>query len=363
MQSLSEKIQDICTYANQAQNEFHPDKPEYHKYTQAFSELLRSKTSHIDPEKQEIIDEIVSIVFIAYDDMTEGPKKLALYIKNLVTQLEADPNYLRHWSIQSVIDAFVDPQDLTSSDSYLPLEEYVSQIGNELDEEINRYNQKSADYIPDSGLLDDEDADEDLERFLNEDTQALNAQPENLSSDSVPNSPKMIRTASQDSDHTSTESASVNRDQASPFSEMSSNASADVSFSSENEVSAEFLAEFSIKFDAIIKKFRAKFDIEPILGTDRETLHTTTKHVINTLIESYKICFDKTVSTETLAEFDTLTQSIINHWSYANDTDLSEMSTAIATQAFAKLELSLMRLTEETRQDERLNPPRASLDW
>jgi hypothetical protein len=298
--------------------------------------------------------------------MTEGPKKLALYIEQLVAQLQADPNYLQHWSITSVIDAFVDHQDKTYS-SYPPLEEYVNHIEKEMDE-AKVYTQKSAASKEDknSGLLDDDDANEnivveDLVRLLNEAPQALNDQTENTH---------------------------VSHDPVSLVSEKSDLTSEDASFSSENEVTPEIVTEFYEKFNDIIRIFKAGFVTQRFLDTDRQALHSTMKHVIAVLKESYKICFNETVSTKSLDEFDKLVESIIDHWDYAYNTDkivstksLDEfdslvgsitdywtdangkklMNTAIATKAFTELKVNLKKLTEDTRKDPRLNPPSSSL--
>lgn len=365
---LSETIQKICACAKLAQDKYLNDEKEkekeYANYTKEFEKLLGSKISNIDPEKQKIINEIIRTVFMAYDDMTEGPQKLALYIKELVTQLEADPNYLQDWSIQSVIDAFVDPQDKTYSDIDPSLEKYVNDIENEMDEVIKLYNQKSAasreDHIQDSGLLNDgDDADADLV-LLNEDPQALNGKRENTN---------------------------LSHDRVSLVSETSGLTSEDASFSSENEVTTEFLAEFSKKFNEIIRRFKAGFVTQRFLATDRQALNDSMNHVIGVLENSYEICFNKTVSTKSLDDFDSLVESIINNWNYTKDkdkivstksldnfdglakfithywTDADDkklMSTALATQAFAELKLNLMNLTKDTREDERLNPPSSS---
>ena len=331
MTLLSEKIQQICNCAQLAQENYLEDKSAYDNYTKAFAELLSAQISNIDPEKQKIIDEIVKTVFIAYDDMTEGQKKLALYIEQLVTQLQADPNYLQDWSITSVIEAFVDHQDKTYSGYPPPLEEYVNNIEKE------------------------------LVRSLNEDPQALNDQPKNTN---------------------------VSQDPVSLGSEKPDPTSEDASFSSENEVTPEFVTEFSKKFNDIIRIFKAGFVTQRFLDTDRQALHSTMNHVIANLNELYGIYFNKTVSTKSLDEFDISVESIIDHWDYTynqdktvstksldnfdslvesitdywtNANDKKLMSTALATKAFTELKVNLTKLTEETRKDPRLNPSSSSL--
>lgn len=368
---LAEKIHEICTYATLAQNEVNADKPDYHHYTQAFSALLRSQATEMDAENQQTIAEIVRTVFITYDDMTVSQEKLALYIENLVTQIQADPNYLQHWSLQSLIDAFVHSQDLISDSdsSYSDLDEFVSNMEEELDEAIRLYDQKSSasteDNIQDSGLLDDDDdagiLDQEMEKILSLSTTAKQAAREEMGLyDKIRDTEPTLRNPSWEADNTSltsheTESTSDNNSVDTPHSVS------DLSQLSENEEKNTLILEaFSDKFHAII----GGFQLTKIENKDQGAVKTATLDVLNNLQRLYNAYFNPRngITSDALAEFDNASQAIINHWSYSTDQTLSDNSTMLITQSFTKLKINLLKLTDEIRHDERLNPPSTSFE-
>lgn len=360
---LAETIQKICDYATQAQQEvFERDKPAYAQYTETFSALLNQYIPNGDARHQAIIEEIVNSVFHVYTEIDGNPEKLAAYLKDLMLQLENDPNELQHWSIQSVIDTFVDAPDKEATQS---IDEYQKSIETELDEALNLYHQKSEInqeiQVENGDLSDDEDTDlldEEMSKLfhlsfadmeaestaydLNRFAYVAQEKPDTKSE----TSDNVTTVASESEDNLS------EREHSLPETRLPSE---DVSDTEDNEENMIFLTDFSEKLGAIIRDFQETFANETMPTADHKTLKTVVTRVANQLVTLHQACFVTTVTAENLNAFDSAAQKMIHHWDYQEEANVSYRSKALVTQAFSKLLLQLLKFTAEARNN--LSPP------
>lgn len=376
---ISTQIRDICTYANLAVREGLTEGTGYQQYVRAFGALLRSHISRIDADKQSAIQEIISVIFIIYDDMLDSPeqesdqsRKLAEYIETLLTNIKRDAAYLQHWSMQSCIDALLQTKELdlepniASSES---LEDFVEHSMKELDDLLLLEQQKLS-ILREDNLINDDDDDQlsqEMEKILNlsfedmhaeiprtnqsdldTDLDSLGTQEEELSSAQSDGDRSPFLRTNFDSDTASytTKAGDLSEDELS-LSEHSSNSSERPPGDSE----PNDLVLFTDKFHKLIAQFHGQ-NIDPkIEQQDRVILEKTIDRVACFLIDAYQQCFKQDITEESLSAFDQISKSVINNWSQWNEKPVSKPSTTSVDPAFSKLNFSLLRLANEMRQN------------
>lgn len=355
---IATQISEICQFANLATQEDRYQTA-YPQYTHAFEALLRPLVSNRDATNQEHIRELVNVVYMVYDDMLDTPEQMTLqtekliqYINSLVTQLQQDPNYLRHWSLQDTIDALLQTDRLESGPeiSTQPIEDLIESNMKELDAILAMDYQKSE--LLTENDVDDQDPDEPFDQaeleqamsklFQDLDTHAAksHALHETTDSETASLSTHVPKYSFDDGDSLSTKSDDF--EVSSEFSDTSSQAT---------EEETAYNLEFSKQFHLLITKFQDQPIAKPLQGQDRIDLETTTDHITRNILDLYKTCFKQGVTEENLSQFEQGAQSIINNWSYWSEQDLSATSAPLIAQSFAKLTMNLLKLTEDTRRD------------
>jgi hypothetical protein len=400
------KIHDICTYANLAAREEDPDNAAYHQYLRAFESLLRSHIARIDDKNTAAIKEMISVIFIVYDDMLDSPdqessqgEKLAGYIESLLANIKKDASYLQHWSMQSCIDTLLQTKELDTDPmpaSSVSLEEFVESSLQELDElllvEQQKINIQHADE-----LINDDDDDQlskEMEKILhlssadmypelprttqNKDnsarasTDATTLKPLEITipEDLAPNDdndtlseemdtnqhfiPLKMPTPSHSERDSETGSHTTHADEVS-----SENTSRPSSFSDFKDLSPTppqpstddaLLQPFTEKFHTLIGQFHGKTFAKNMKIQDSAAFEKTTDQIVKTLMDAYKHCFQQGLNIENVADFDKVFQSITSHWSYWSDKDLSKPNAAVMEQAVSKLNMCLLKLTHDMRQ-------------
>ena len=328
---ISTQISEICQFANRATQEDRYQTA-YPQYIAAFEALLRPLVSNRDATNQEHIRELVKVVFMVYDDMLDAPEQITLqtdkliqYINTLVSQLQQDPNYLRHWSLQDTIDALLQTDRLESDPeiSTQPIDDLIESSINELDAILAMDYQKSE--LLTENDVDDEDPDEPLDQAELE--RAMSKLFQDLDTHAAKSHPLYEKTDS----------------------EVSSEFSDTPSHATEEEIA--YNLEFSKQFHLLITKFQDQPITKPLQGQDRIDLETTTDHITRNILDLYKTCFKQGVTEENLSQFEQGAQSIINNWSYWSEQDLSATSAPLIAQSFAKLTMNLLKLTEDTRRN------------
>lgn len=395
------KIRDICAYANLAAREKNSDNDAYHEYLRVFESLLRSHIARIDNKTTAAIKEMISVIFIVYDDMIDSPdqessqgEKLAGYIESLLANIKKDASYLQHWSMQSCIDALLQTKELDTDPmlaSAVTLEEFVNSSLQELDElllvEQQKINLQHAD-----DLINDDDDDDQLSKEMEKIMHLSSADmyPElphaiqhkdnsarafKANDDAIP--PLLKIDIPEDlADSTDDDTLSEGMDKNQHFtplkmpspsrserdSETGSNTTHADDARSENisqpSSSSDFkdlsptptddasLLHFTDKFHTLIGQFHGN----TLAKQNSAAFEKTTDKIAHALLDAYKHCFQQGLDMANVADFDKILHSITSHWSYWSDKDLSTPNTAVMEQAVSKLNMSLLKLTHDMRQ-------------
>ncbi len=374
------QIRDICTYANLAVREgLTTESTGYQQYVRAFGALLRNHISRIDADKQSAIQEIISVIFIIYDDMLDSPeqesdqsRKLAEYIATLLTNIKRDAAYLQHWSMQSCIDALLQTKELdlepnvASSDS---LEEFVEHSMKELDDLLLLEQQKLS-ILREDNLINDDDDDQlsqEMEKILNlsfEDMHAAipgkNQSDLDTDLDSLGTQEEELSSAESDGDRSPFLRTNFDSDTASYTTKASDLSEDELSLSEHSSHSSERpfvdsepndIVLFSDKFHKLIAQFHGQHIDPKIEQQDRVILEKTIDRVACFLIDAYQQCFKQGITEESLGAFDQISKSVINNWSQWNEKPVSKPNSSSIDPAFSKLNFNLLRLANEMRQN------------
>lgn len=402
------KIHEICEYANLAAREEDPDNAAYHQYLRAFESLLRSHIARIDDKNTAAIKEMISVIFIVYDDMLDSPdqassqgEKLAGYIESLLANIKKDAFYLQNWSMQSCIDTLLQTKELDTDpmlDSSGSLEEFVESSLQELDELLLVEQQKISMQHADDLINDDDDdqLSKEMEKILH--LSSADRYPELPSTTQNKDKSARASTANEDatfkpleitipedlahSDDNDTLSEGMDKSQnftpikiptpsrSERDSETSSHTTHADDVSSENtsrpSSSSDFkdlsatppqpspddglLQPFTETFNTLISQFHGNTLAKNMTIQDSAAFEKTTDQIVKTLLDAYKHCFQQGLNIENVADFDKVFQSITSHWSYWSDKDLSKPNAAVMDQAVSKLNMSLLKLTHDMRQ-------------
>jgi hypothetical protein len=367
---IAGQIKNICSYAKQAQQEVNMDKPYYQKYVQTFTKLLINQIPEMDTEKKDIIAYIVDLVYTAYDDMSNDTEKLAAYIETLVIHLQDNPNYLQHWSVQSIIDSLVDPELLKTPPTAIDqsIEEYVQGLEAEMDEAVRLEHEQTTAMLERirtvNDLLDQEDEDrpvpesfesmhaavgptqwdESIEHYqhllaslfkhisIDEDKE----QQSNLSDHSLDLSDHI-----SEWDGTSLTTSPDDRSEKSDGSILSLPA----------EDSSPEAEEFAENLDKIIQEFLANLFSKKIKAKNIVPVEKAAYHVIHNLVSLYAACFQEKFSPETLQNFEKGADPIIKGWAYNLGTKLPKEIETKAAQAFTKIQINLRKSIQSAKQD------------
>jgi hypothetical protein len=338
----SQKIQTICQHANRAVRE-ELSSDAYRQYAKAFESLLKEYVSKKDKE----IHELVSTVFMVYDDMLdeaeqepEQTKKLYHYIQTLLDKIKKDHKYLAQWTVQSIIDALFQSQhlkhELEKSDK--ALEEEIEASVLELEEILNMDRQKS-DLLTADDLdsTEDDNIDLEMEKALHltlEDRQAPSAQHSNQAD-------KILKFVEQYSTQHN------NKALDSETSSLDSSRSTEVETYSSDFEDANL--DFANNMTLLIADFQKQANSGRLNAKDRLDIEATTTAMTKKVLELQNRYFSQDFTEDNLLQFQQAMEKTIIDWSYSSAKDLSSQASPILGQAFAKLIMNLGKVIDETK--------------
>jgi len=397
--SESTQIQDICQYANLAISE-EDDTTAYQQYVHAFEALLRSHIARIDDKKSAAMKEIISHIFIVYEDMLDAPDqapiqsdKLAKYIETLITHIKEDATYLQRWKLLSCIDALSDAKSVPVTPFSTSGEDLEAFVENSLDElnALLEVEQQKIDMRHENDLINDDDDDQlskELEAILQLSAEDIYADLPHTLQKYQEHQPAAVPPLKIDdldqSDHNSTLGEDKELRHFTPIKKRASSPNP-----SNSETDSQTTHEDSISTDSDSRSSSAvefehstptphktpKMSHDPLLLPFTEQLHNvigqfhngslaknmklpdhsafefTTDQIVRTLLDAYKHCFQTGLNTDNVSDFDKVIQSITSHWSYWAEEDLSKASTALMAQAVSKLHANLLDLTNDMRKN------------
>ena len=378
----STQIQTICTYANDAVRQGLMESNAHQQYVRAFEALVKR---HISPRiydnNQSAIQEMISVIFIIYDEMLDSPekesdqsRKLSEYIETLLTHIENDTTYLQKWSMQSCFDALLQTKQLDLEPNTLSsesLEEFVDRNVKELDD-LMLLEQQKLSILRDDNLFNDDDDDQlsqEMEKILNisfkdmyaeiprtnqtefdTDIDSLSTQAEELiSTQSDGDRSPFLRTHF----HSDTESRTTKADE---FSESEdelslSSHSSDSSKRPTVDSAPTDIESFSVKFYELIAQFHGQSIDQKMEKQERVVLEKTIDRVASYLIDAYQQFFKEGLTEDSLLAFNQISESVINNWTRWNEKPVSKSNISSVAPAFNKLNLNLLRLTDEMKQN------------
>ena len=84
---------------------------------------------------------------------------------------------------------------------------------------------------------------------------------------------------------------------------------------------------------------------------ERVVLEKTIDRVASYLIDAYQQFFKEGLTEDSLLAFNQISESVINNWTRWNEKPVSKSNISSVAPAFNKLNLNLLRLTDEMKQN------------
>lgn len=338
MPKFSQQITDICRYATLAVHDSELYGKFYKKYTHLFEDLLNTITPADNPELRQSIHEIVTAIYSVHEMMLDDPEqdqiqteKLQNYIEYLIARVQADSNYIKNWTMQSILDELFTIKRLKKS--HETEEELIENSTLELEsmlEEMLMLEKQKSDLLTENDIDDPEDDDnlsQEMDAVLHfplEDRQAMSP----VSSDEYKSDTTTVA-----------DDKSTNR--------SSPTNSFDSETSEQNNLSETLFVELAEKFHKIMANFQAQIYPDHLKNRDKKILENMNDKIARNMMDLYKHCFQKGITPEALTEFATASQSMIANSSHWKEKDMSANASPYIAQPLAKLTIGLHKLMDE----------------
>lgn len=321
MSQFPQQIADICKNASLGVRDTEVYGKFYQKYKDSFETLLKEIT-HNKPELQSFIHEIVNAVYSVHELVLDEPQqeesqieKLQNYIEKLVKNVQNDPNYLRHWTMQSIVDDLFSDSALQRDQE--STDDFIARSNQELEnlEEQLELEKQKIQLTTEIDLDDDDKMDKELENILH------------LSSvDMEAGSTTHFKHIGDDISDTTTRASSS---------------------STESNLSDSMFVYFAEKFHKIMADFQAQTYPSHLKSHDRVTLENYNDKIAENVMSLYTHSYQKGITDKTINEFEQSTQAMITHSSWKKN--VSPNAAPYLAQPLAKLTLGLHNLLTDMR--------------